>query len=80
MHDLSLNRKKPMPQDDGSSWSKLAGIGFEFIAAILMFGGIGWWLDARLGTKPWVFIGGVIVGFGIGLWLMIRAAGGAFHD
>ena len=66
--------------DDSSNWGKMAGIGFEFIVAILMFGALGWWLDGRWGTGPWLLITGGGVGFAIGLWMMIRTARRSFHD
>jgi F0F1-type ATP synthase assembly protein I len=66
--------------DDSSSWGKLAGIGFEFVAALLMFGGLGWWLDGRWGTGPWLLIVGCGLGFAVGLWLMINAAKRTFRD
>lgn len=69
-----------MPDDSNASWSRMAGIGFEFIAAVLLFGGIGWWLDGVLESSPWLLIGGCGLGFGIGLWLMIKAASRMFHD
>ncbi len=58
----------------------LIGIGFEFLAAICLFGLIGWWVDGRLKTFPWLTILGGAVGFAAGLRLMVRAAGRAFKD
>jgi F0F1-type ATP synthase assembly protein I len=66
--------------DDSANWAKLAGIGFEFLAAILLLGGIGWWLDQTLNTRPWLLITGCALGFLLGLWLMIKAAARSFHD
>ena len=73
---------KPPPAgrgEDTSSWYRLAGIGFEFIAAVGLFGGIGWWLDGRLGTGPWLMIAGFGLGFATGLFLMVRAANQMFR-
>lgn len=69
----------PDKQPD-ADWGRLAGLGFEFAVAVLMLGGLGYWLDSLLGTKPWFLIVGFGVGFGLGLWLMIRAARETFHD
>jgi len=46
--------------------------GLEFAAAILvcLFGGQ--WLDARLGSAPWMLILGVAVGAGTGVYNMYR--------
>lgn len=68
-------------RDQGvAGWYGLIGIGFEFLAAICLVGGIGFYLDRRLGTSPWLLIVGGAVGFAIGLTMVIRAGLGAFKD
>jgi len=42
--------------------SSLAGMGVQFLVAILLFLFIGKWLDSRLGTSPWLLILGVVSG------------------
>jgi len=32
------------------------------IAPMLAFGALGWWLDGRFGTKPWLLLAGLILG------------------
>ncbi|HEY2587704.1 MAG TPA: AtpZ/AtpI family protein [Tepidisphaeraceae bacterium] len=58
----------------------LLGIGFEFLASICVFGAIGWWVDRRLNTFPWLTLAGGALGFAAGLTLLIRAARSAFKD
>lgn len=58
----------------------MAGVGFEFVAAILIFGGIGYWLDGLAGTGPWLMVVGFGLGFGVGLWLLVKAAARTFRD
>lgn len=65
---------------NSSEWYKLAGVGFEFIVAIFILGGLGWWLDARLNTTPWLMIAGAVLGFAVGLWLLLKAASRSFRD
>ena len=48
--------------DAGPDYSSLAGMGFQFVIAILLFLFIGKWLDSRLGTSPWLLILGVFSG------------------
>jgi F0F1-type ATP synthase assembly protein I len=62
-----------------ASYYQIAGIGFEFIAAVLILGGIGWFVDGRAGTGPWGLIVGIGAGFALGLWMMVKAAGCFFH-
>lgn len=66
-------------QNQIGQWYGLAGIGIEFIVAILLVGGIGWWFDTRLGTRPWLMLAGGALGFAAGLWLMLKAAFRAFR-
>jgi ATP synthase protein I len=67
-------------REDTSGWYRLAGIGFEFIAAVCGLGAIGWWLDRQFGTGPWLLIVGFGLGFATGLFLMVRAANRMFRD
>jgi F0F1-type ATP synthase assembly protein I len=86
--DESADGGRPRPRagggDDGASslaaWYRLAGIGFEFIVAVLLLGGVGWFLDGRLGTNPWLLLAGLGIGFALGLYLLVRAANKTFKD
>jgi F0F1-type ATP synthase assembly protein I len=51
---------------------EVAGIGFQFAAAILLFLYAGKWLDGKLGTAPLFLILGVFVGAGAGFYSMYR--------
>ncbi|MBX7058181.1 MAG: AtpZ/AtpI family protein [Leptospirales bacterium] len=51
-----------------------AGLGFEFLGALGMFGLLGFFGDRWLGWQPWLLIVGVFIGFGAGLWHVIRRA------
>jgi F0F1-type ATP synthase assembly protein I len=57
-----------------SSWHAMAGIGIEFVVAVGLFVAIGWWLDGKWNTSPWLLITGCGLGFAIGLMQMVRAA------
>jgi F0F1-type ATP synthase assembly protein I len=70
----SPSPEKSSGNQDLSSWYRLSGIGLEFIVAVLFCGGVGWWLDGHLGTRPWLMIGGGLLGFIVGLWLLIQAS------
>ena len=61
-------------------WYRMMSVGFEFIVAILFFGGIGWWLDGRFDTSPWLLFMGLSAGFAVGLWAMVKLARKAFKD
>ena len=56
----------------GPSPATYAGLGFQFVGAILLFLYVGRWADSRLGTAPWLLIVGVFVGAGAGFYSLYR--------
>ena len=61
-------------RNEAMRWHHLAAIGMEFIVAILLCGGIGWWMDSKFNTSPWLLITGMFLGFAVGLMIMWRAS------
>jgi len=55
-----------------TSPSEFAGLGLQFVVAILLFLYAGQWLDRKLGTAPWFLIIGVFTGAGLGFYNMYR--------
>jgi F0F1-type ATP synthase assembly protein I len=49
-----------------------AGASYTLIGAIIVLGGIGYALDAWLGTGPWFLIGGLLFGIVVGMWELAR--------
>ena len=47
-------------------------VGFEFLAAVLLPGAVGYWLDSKFGLRPWLMIGLGVFGFGVGLFRMLK--------
>ncbi len=58
----------------GPPYAALLGLGFELVAPILLLMGIGYYLDGRLGTRPWLLIVGAVLGGITGLVSFIRRA------
>ena len=58
------------PQDQ----LQIASLGTEFALTEILGAAAGYWLDKKLGTLPWCLVGGVIVGFALGLWRVIDVA------
>ena len=48
----------------------LAGMGLELAAGITVFTLVGWWLDKKWGTTPWLLITGAALGFVGGIYNM----------
>jgi F0F1-type ATP synthase assembly protein I len=46
----------------------------ELMAAFLTWGGIGWLVDAWLGTTPWALVVGALIGMAAGLYLIYLRA------
>jgi F0F1-type ATP synthase assembly protein I len=67
-------------QAERSEWIRFTGLGFEFIAAVVVCGAIGYGLDRWLGLTPWMLIAGVAMGFVVGLAQLVRSARKIFHD
>jgi ATP synthase protein I len=57
----------------GPSHAKFAGSGIQFAISILLFLYIGKWLDAKLGTAPWLLMLGVFVGAVAGFYSFYRS-------
>lgn len=50
------------------------GLGFQLAAAMAAFGAIGWWLDSKWGTTPWLLVAGVLLGAVGGMINIIRTS------
>jgi F0F1-type ATP synthase assembly protein I len=57
--------------DQGGS---LLGIGIQLVVTILGFAALGWWLDQRFDTRPWLLLAGLIFGATGGMISFIRTA------
>ncbi len=54
-------------------WS-IGGMGLELAGAIVLLGLLGWWLDRRYGTGPWLALTGAMIGIIGGGYNFIRRA------
>jgi ATP synthase protein I len=64
----------------GPSPASFAGAGAQFVVSILLFLYIGKWLDAKLGTAPWLLMIGVFVGASAGFYSFYRRIMAASRD
>jgi F0F1-type ATP synthase assembly protein I len=63
------------PSSVSSDLFRFAGLGTQFAATLGVFGALGWWLDTKLGSSPWLLIVGIFAGFGLGLYSMTKKLG-----
>lgn len=47
-----------------ASWQLAGSVGLGALG--------GWWLDRRLGTSPWLLVGGALFGIGTGFYLFFK--------
>jgi ATP synthase protein I len=66
--------RRPSGSDrsSGPTAAEFAGVGIQMAVSIVLFLFVGKWLDARLGTAPWLLLLGVFGGFGLSLYSIIR--------
>lgn len=48
------------------------GLGLTWAMATLLFLAVGWWLDTKLGTAPWLLIVGAFVGASAGFYYLYQ--------
>ena len=53
---------------------EIVSLGTEFALIEILFVGGGHWLDNKFGTLPWCSLGGALLGFALGMWLVIDVA------
>ena len=46
--------------------------GYTLIGAIVLFGGVGYALDAWRGTTPWFLLGGLLLGIVVGFYELAK--------
>ena len=59
-------------REERSSWTRLAGIGFELVAAVGAFMLVGYWWDRHFGTAPKGMLVGAALGLIGGMYNLIR--------
>lgn len=56
-----------------NAYGRYAGLGFQFVASMGVLGLLGYWLDGRLGTRPWLMIVGIFLGAAGGFYSLLLA-------
>jgi len=60
---------------DSSGFGQALKLSSEFIAGVVVGGGLGWLIDRWLGISPWGLIVFLLLGFGAGVLNVLRSAG-----
>ncbi len=64
----------PVDRVRGAAMGQAMKIAIELVVGVAVGGFIGWYLDGQLGTKPWLLIVFLILGFSAGMANIIRTA------
>ena len=64
--------QEPTPRKPLSSGSEFAGVGLQMGATLGLSAWLGYWLDGRLGTTPWLTILFVFLGAGAAFYSIYR--------
>jgi hypothetical protein len=62
------------PAEVPSSALRWSVAGMEFGVSVVVFFLVGRFLDAKVGTGPWLSMGGSLVGIAVGTYLLLRPA------
>ena len=54
------------------SYGSHATVGLQFALTILVLGALGWWLDSKFGTQPWLLFAGACLGMVGGFLSLIK--------
>jgi ATP synthase protein I len=83
--ETKLDRKRETAPDraqgfersssDPSALGRAFRMSAEFVAGVIAGGGLGWLFDRALGTSPWGMIVFLMLGFGAGIYNVMRASG-----
>lgn len=65
---MSPDHKGADPRDLIRASGQYMGYGLAWALSVLLFLGVGAWLDGKLGTSPWLLVIGAFVGAGAGFY------------
>ena len=65
---------------NAAQYAQYAGLGFTFAGTFLVLGAVGWWLDGKLGTAPWLMLIGIALGACGGFYSMVKRVPGGFGE
>jgi ATP synthase protein I len=57
----------------GPSPLAYVGIGFELVVPVLLGVFLGYWLDSRFDTTPWLLVVGALLGIALGFYAFFKA-------
>lgn len=71
-HDGSEDAESTNDRTD-PGLARILAAGSEFVGIVAVMSLLGYWLDATLGTAPWLLVVFAFTGFASATWLLFRA-------
>ena len=71
---FSLARAAKSLQDNVARSGPVAAASYTLVGGIILLGGLGYFLDSRWGTAPWLLISGLAIGIVVGFYEVIKSA------
>ncbi len=56
---------------------RYAGLGLQFALTMAVLGALGWWLDSKFGTLPWLMVAGIAIGAVGGMIRIVKSVPGS---
>jgi ATP synthase protein I len=74
---LAADQDRERPRDEvGESYRKAApylDASWQLVGSVVLWSAIGWFLDKKLHTAPWLLVSGSVIGIGLGFYLFFKA-------
>jgi ATP synthase protein I len=67
-------QKPAVTNAEGAAESRGWAVGIEFVGVILVSSFIGWAIDQAVGTRPFVMIGMLVLGFAAGVYRAMKTS------
>jgi F0F1-type ATP synthase assembly protein I len=61
-------------QDNVARSGPVAAASYTLVGGIILLGGLGYYLDGRWGTAPWLLVTGLGLGIVVGFYELVKAA------
>jgi F0F1-type ATP synthase assembly protein I len=69
---FSFARATQAFQENVARSGPVAGASYALVGGILLLGGLGYFLDSRWGTAPWLLLVGLVMGIVVGFYELIK--------
>ena len=71
---FSFTRAAKALQDNVARSGPVAAASYTLVGGIILLGGLGYYLDGRWGTAPWLLITGLALGMVVGFYEVVKAS------